>query len=133
MAVKGLRFAKYSGSVLTNQYLYNLSGGMIAELDGSANWVRGEIYAGGTYIGTYDNSTTTFGLSDWLGNVRYRANLDGGAAETCTNLPFGAGRTWWGCALACRGCGPLPSWRMTVSAGCGRPSSSSGKAVTWPL
>ena len=85
----GFRVAKYNGAVLASQYLYNLHGGMIAELDGSGNWVRGEIYAAGTYIGTYDNGTTTFGLGDWLGSIRYRANFDGSAVETCTNLPFG--------------------------------------------
>jgi len=85
----GLRVAKYTGATLTSQYVYNLHSGMVSELDGSGNWVRGEIYAGGTYLGTYDNGTTTFGMGDWLGTIRYRAKLDGSSAETCTGLPFG--------------------------------------------
>ncbi len=87
----GLRIAKYSNSTLTNQYIYNLQGAMMTELDGSGNWVRGEIYAGGKYLGTYDSGATTFGMGDWLGTVRYCANPNGSQAETCTSLPFGDG------------------------------------------
>ena len=97
----GLRVAKLNGATLTNQYLYNAGSQIVTELDGSGNWVRGEIYAGGTYLGTYANGVTTFGMGDWLGNIRYRANPDGSLAETCSNFPFGDG-------LACSGSDPSP-------------------------
>ena len=99
--VDGLRVAKLNGTTLTNQYLYNAKSQIVTELDGSGNWVRGEIYAGGTYLGTYANGGTTFGMSDWLGNIRYRANPNGSMAETCTNVPFGDG-------LTCSGSNPSP-------------------------
>jgi RHS repeat-associated protein len=85
----GLRVAKLNGTTVTYQYLYNAKSQMVTELNGSGNWFRGEIYAGGTYLGTYYNGGTTFGMGDWLGNIRYRANPNGSVAETCTNMPFG--------------------------------------------
>jgi RHS repeat-associated protein len=85
----GLRVARYSGASLTNQYLYNLHSQMVTELDGSGNWMRGEVFGRGTYLATYQGGTTTFAHADWLGTVRYRSNLDGSKAESCTSLPFG--------------------------------------------
>ena len=85
----GLRVARYSGTTLTNQYLYNTQGQMVTELDGGGGWQRGEVYVRGMYVATYENGTTTFTHTDWLGTVRYRSNLDGSVGETCTNLPFG--------------------------------------------
>jgi RHS repeat-associated protein len=89
----GLRVARYSGATLTNQYLYNSGGQMVTELDGSGNWVRGEVIVRGTYVATYNNGTTKFAHADWLGTVRYRTNIDGSMAENCTNNPFGDGLT----------------------------------------
>ena len=71
----------------------------MTELDASGNWIRGEVYVRGMYVATYANGTTTFAHSDWLGNIRYRTNLDGSAAETCINNPFGDG-------LSCAGSDP---------------------------
>ena len=76
MVHEGLRLpfvrqvVKHNGATLTNQYLYNLSGAMITELDGSGNWTRGEIYAGKVYIGAYDNGTTTFALSALMTTIK---------------------------------------------------------------
>jgi RHS repeat-associated protein len=89
----GLRVAKYSGSTLTNQYLYNLGNQAVAELNSSGTWVRTEIYAQGTYIGTYDNSSgtpvLTYAFGDWLGTIRARTGTTGAQSETNMSLPFG--------------------------------------------
>ena len=85
----GRRVAKSSGSVITNQYLYDLTSHSISELDGNSAWIRGEVYAGGMYVGTLTGTGLTYGLGDWLGTMRLRMNTDGSTAETITSLPFG--------------------------------------------
>jgi len=91
----GLRVAKYAGASLSSQYLYNLSSQMITELDGSGNWVRGEIFANSVYLGTYDNASgspvLSYSMADWLGTIRTRTDSSGTITETVTNLPFGDG------------------------------------------
>jgi RHS repeat-associated protein len=81
-----VRKTTLSGSV---DFLYDLSGHAITELSSAGSWNRGEIYAGGSHIGTYSNSTTYFDHADWLGTERARTTVTGSAYQGCTSLPFG--------------------------------------------
>jgi RHS repeat-associated protein len=64
----------------------------VAAVDGSGNWIRGEVYAGGRHVATYSggaSGTTLFNFADNLGTESVRATVSGTVAETCTSLPFG--------------------------------------------
>jgi RHS repeat-associated protein len=59
-------------------------------------WNRGEIYAAGRHIATYDNlssPTTYFVHSDWLGTERVRSTVSGSSCESIISLPFGDGES----------------------------------------
>ena len=64
---------------------------MITELNSSGGWNRGEVYAGGMHIATYQNGATYFTHSDWLGTERARSALNGTIYSTWTSYPFGEG------------------------------------------
>lgn len=88
----------------TFDYLYDQSGHVITEVDGTSTWTRGEVYAGSTHLATYASGasgTTYFEHTDWLGTSRARSGVSGSSAETCTSLPFGDG-------LSCAGTEPSP-------------------------
>lgn len=70
-------------------YLYDLAGREIAEVNSSGGLNRAEVYAGPRHLVTYNNSTTYFNHSDWLGTERVRTNVGGTIYETCTSLVFG--------------------------------------------
>ncbi|HEY1578784.1 MAG TPA: RHS repeat-associated core domain-containing protein [Terracidiphilus sp.] len=70
-------------------YLYDTAGHQITEIGSTGGWNRGEVYAAGLHLATYDNSTTHFTFSDWLGTERSRATLTGAVCGTTTSLPFG--------------------------------------------
>jgi RHS repeat-associated protein len=74
-------------------YLYDLSGHVISEVSASGGWNRGEVYAGGQHVATYDNGTTYFTHADWLGTERLRSNVAGAAVSgsNWTSYPFGEG------------------------------------------
>ncbi len=57
----------------------------------AGQWVSGEVYAGGHHLATYENNTTTFDHSDWLGTERYHTTVTGTFEESCQSLPFGDG------------------------------------------
>jgi len=57
----------------------------------SGVWNRGEIYAGGMHLGSYQYVTTFFTHADWLGNERVRSAVNGSIYSTWTNYPFGEG------------------------------------------
>ena len=80
-----------TNSGVSVDYLYDLAGHAITELNSSGGWNRGEVYAGGMHIATYQNGTTYFTHSDWLGTERVRTSLNGAIYLTWTNLPFGEG------------------------------------------
>ncbi len=82
-------------------YLYDLGGYEVTEVNSSGGWNRGEVYAGGRHLATYATSTTYFAHSDWLESERVRTNVSGSAYETCSNLPFGD-------ILSCSGGNPSP-------------------------
>jgi RHS repeat-associated protein len=87
----GRRVRKTAGASV--DYLYDISGHQIAEVSSSGGWNRGEVYAGGTHIATYNNGTTYFTHQDWLGTERVRSNVSGAACETISSIPFGDGQT----------------------------------------
>src|SRR5262249_40608113 len=47
------------------------------------------VFAGGRHIATYNNGSTYFNQSDWLGTERIRTLITGVQCETITSLPFG--------------------------------------------
>jgi RHS repeat-associated protein len=65
-------------------------------VNSSGGWNRGEVYAGGTHLATYNDGTTYFIHHDWLGTERVRSNVPGVACETITSLPFGDGMSTTG-------------------------------------
>ena len=85
----GQRARKISGGAV--DYVYDLGGHVISEFSASGNWNRGEVYAGGGHIATYDNGTTYFTHADWLGTERVRSTVAGQVYSTWTSFPFGEG------------------------------------------
>ena len=83
------------GSGITDDYIYDLAGHFVTQVSGGGWWIRGEIYAGGRHIATYENDlqtpTTFFNHTDWLGTERVQSAVNGTACETVTSLPFGDG------------------------------------------
>jgi RHS repeat-associated protein len=88
---QGRRVAKKNGSTITNEYLFNLGGATVVELNSSGGTVRQEIYAGGQHLGTYAGGTTVFTQADWLGTERSRSNMSAAQCQTTVSLPFGDG------------------------------------------
>jgi RHS repeat-associated protein len=89
----GHRVEKTTGSVSTD-YIYDLAGYEVAQYTAAGGWTRGEVYAGGRHLATYNggaSGTMYFIHADWLTNERIRTNVTGAAAEWCTNLPYGDG------------------------------------------
>ncbi len=90
-----------AGFQLTNQYLLDLSGDQVTELDGAGAWKHSNVWAGSHLTATYDlvtelvNNVSTqvpalhFHLADPLGTRRVQANYKGSIEETCQSLPFG--------------------------------------------
>ena len=74
-------------------YLDDVAGDQIAEVNASQGLNRGEVYGGGRHLATYRNGTTYFNFSDWLGTERARTTLTGSTCESTTNLPFGDNQT----------------------------------------
>ena len=74
-------------------YLYDLTGHEITELSSSGSWNRGEVYAAGRHLATYNNSTTYLIHTDQLGTERVRTDSSGASCETVVSLPFGDWQT----------------------------------------
>ena len=85
----------------TVDYVYDLAGRQIAEVNTSGGWTRQEAYVGGRHLATYSGTTTYFHHSDWLGTERARTDVNGAIYETCQSLPYGDGQ-------ACVGGEPSP-------------------------
>jgi len=79
------RRADKTTSAGTVQYLYDLAGHQIGELNvATGAWNRGEIYAGALHLATYPGNpgaTTYFTHADWLGTERVRSNLSSSGCE----------------------------------------------------
>jgi RHS repeat-associated protein len=88
----GQRVRKTS-SAGTVDYIYDLAGHEIAEVSSAGAWNRGEVYAGGRHLATYNGGTTYFNHVDWLGTERARSSLAAMLCETVVSLPFGDGQT----------------------------------------
>jgi RHS repeat-associated protein len=87
----GQRVRKTSGGVSLD-YIYDLAGRVVAEVNSTGGWNRGEVFAGGRHLATYSGGTggtTYFIHGDWLGTERARTTVAGAVYETCTSLPFG--------------------------------------------
>jgi len=87
----GQRVRKTS-SAGTVDYIYDLAGHEIAEVSSAGAWNRGEVYAGGRHLATYDGGTTYFNHVDWLGTERARSSLAAMLCEQIVSLPFGDGQ-----------------------------------------
>ncbi len=70
-------------------YVYDLAGRVVAVLNSTGGWERGEVYAGGMHVATYVNNKTYFTNSDSLGSARVQTDSSGALAATCQNLPYG--------------------------------------------
>ena len=86
----GQRVRKTS-SAGTVDYIYDLAGHEVAEVSSAGAWNRGEVYAGGRHLATYDGGTTYFNHADWLGTERARSQLSAIVCEQIVSLPFGDG------------------------------------------
>jgi len=84
----GRRVRKTTGSTSVD-YLYDLAGQEITELTSAGAWNRGEVYAGGRHLATYNGGTTNLIHADWLGTERVRTTAAGASCENITSLPFG--------------------------------------------
>lgn len=99
----GERVRKTSASG-TVDYLYDLAGHVISEVNAAGVWTREEIYAAGRHLATYSGGatgTTYFAHADSVGTERLRTNVAGTSYEACTSLPFG---DW----MQCTGSDPSP-------------------------
>jgi len=92
----GQRVRKTTGGS-SMDYLYDLAGHKIADVDPTGVFMRGELYAGGRHFAVYapepgPTGATFFTHSDWLGTERVRTDMTGAPCETITSLAFGDGQ-----------------------------------------
>jgi RHS repeat-associated protein len=81
-----------TGYQLSNQYLLNLAGELVTELDGTGSWKHTNVWSGAHLNATYDaanGGALHFHLSDPLGTRRVQVDQNGKIEETCQELPFG--------------------------------------------
>jgi len=82
-------------------FLYDLDGHQVSQVEGSNVWDHGDVYAGGQLLATYVwDGTIFFNHPDQLGSARVRTDITGQIHEFCSNLPFGE--------LTCSGDDPSP-------------------------
>jgi RHS repeat-associated protein len=89
------------------EYLYDLNGNIVTELSSTGAWNRGEIFANGRHLATYNNGTTYFDHADWLGTERARSDMTGANCQTITNVTFGDGQSLSGTGSNCVDASPL--------------------------
>ena len=78
-------------------YIYDLAGHWILEVNNGGTYCKGEIYAAGRHLVSDADGNSIFDHSDWLGTARLRNSYANPTLfETCTSLPFGD-------ALTCTG------------------------------
>ncbi|MGH9643999.1 MAG: RHS repeat-associated core domain-containing protein, partial [Terriglobales bacterium] len=90
-------------STWKRDYVYDLSGRWVLEVNSSGSACTSQIYAGGRHLTTNYNGNVFFDHSDWLGTVR-RENTTATPTsqyKDCTSLPFGDGLqcTWYNTTL----------------------------------
>ena len=83
-----------NGFTLNSQYLLNLDGEAVTELNGAGAWQHSNVHAGGT-LATYAStaSAVNFQFTDPLGTRRVLADATGNVLQTCLSLPFGNGES----------------------------------------
>jgi RHS repeat-associated protein len=79
-------------------YLYDLAGHKVADVDPTGVFMQGELYAGGRHFAIYapapgPTGATFFTHSDWLGTERVRTDMTGTNCESIGSLSFGDGQT----------------------------------------
>ena len=84
---QGRRVQKIIG-LAENSYLFDLSGHVVAE-DNGTSWGPGYVYAGGQLIAEYKNSTTYFVHDNNLGSSTILTSLAGAVADCNALYPFG--------------------------------------------
>ena len=90
-------FTDTCDSAGVRDYVYDLAGHWILEVNNGGTYCKGEIYAGGRNLATDADGASYFDHSDWLGTVRLRNSYQYPSSfETCGSLPFGD-------ALTCTG------------------------------
>jgi hypothetical protein len=80
----GRRVGKKAGGVFVAEYILDQNGRHLAQFGVGGNLVRGEVYAQGQHVATYNGQGVYFTFPDHLGTERIRGNADGSALETCT-------------------------------------------------
>jgi RHS repeat-associated protein len=99
---EGNRVAKFLNGVEENEYLYDLSDRLVAEIGPDSKLVSGNIYAGGLFLAEdgqdgYENGNATMlRIADQVGTVRGRFDVFGNWVNGCTSLPFGDSETCGG-------------------------------------
>jgi len=93
----GQRVRKTSGGSSTD-YLYDLAGHKVADVDPTGVFMQGELYAGDRHLAIYapapgPTGATFFTHSDWLGTERVRTDMTGTNCESIASLPFGDGQS----------------------------------------
>lgn len=92
------RFLPVPPPITIVDYLYDLAGHQVAEVDSMGNFLRGELFAGDHHFATYapepgPTGATFFTHSDWLGTERARTDMTGATCESIASLPFGDGQS----------------------------------------
>lgn len=70
-------------------YVYDISGQAVAEIDGNNNWNRFYIYNGTSLGAEYLNGSTDFIQSDHLGSTRLMTTMTGSLLDSFDYYPFG--------------------------------------------
>jgi RHS repeat-associated protein len=82
------RRVRKTASGVTTDYVYDLSGNVVAEKVGST-WTVGYVYLGGQLVAQYKDGTTYFAHKDHLGSTRALSTVAGGPHESYDFLPYG--------------------------------------------
>jgi RHS repeat-associated protein len=72
----------------TTEYIYDVSGNVVAEKVGTA-WTRGYAYLGGQLAAQYSDGTTYFVHKDHLGSTRLLTKVDKSVHQSYDFLPYG--------------------------------------------
>ena len=93
----GQRVRKTTGGS-SMDYLYDLGGHKVADVDPTGIFMQGELYAGDRHFASYapepgPTGATFFTHSDWLGTERVRTDMTGANCESIASLPFGDGQS----------------------------------------
>jgi RHS repeat-associated protein len=94
---EGQRVRKTTGGS-SMDYLYDLAGHEVADVDPTGVFMQGELYAGDRHFAIYapnpgPTGATFFPHGDWLGTERVRTDMTGANCESIASLPFGDGQS----------------------------------------